>query len=449
MVPRHFSLSAQPVPMAKRQVFVASDFSAPKLSGPKASTVIRRIGYEAGQNLRLITAGIAVFIVLLLAASFWVSKKGQEADEAVAHTVQNERLISVVQSQLQDAEIGQRGYLLTGDPFYLEPYDKAVSAINASVESLAAGVSDNRRQDGNIAVLRSLTTQKLSELRQTVQRRHAGDEAAAVSVLRNGQGKVLMDGVRDVLERMRMEEESLMSVRANQARRAGFVLEIMVIGLALLTALMGVIAVRATLRRARSAEASRDELLQRLDRKLLAIMAADIVGYSRMMEDDEARTLSRLKDVRDRIDPIIAGHSGSIVTTAGDSVLVAFASALSAIDCAVEIQAAMAADNGALPQEQHLLFRIGINVGDVIVRDGDVFGDTVNVAARLEPMADPGGICISRAVRDHIRKQRRLSFDDLGFLKVKNIAHPVSAFRVRFDPAAHVAAMPAERGDAG
>lgn len=449
MVPRHFSLSAQPVPMAKRQVFVASDFSAPKLSGPKASTVIRRIGYEAGQNLRLITAGIAVFIVLLLAASFWVSKKGQEADEAVAHTVQNERLISVVQSQLQDAEIGQRGYLLTGDPFYLEPYDKAVSAINASVESLAAGVSDNRRQDGNIAVLRSLTTQKLSELRQTVQRRHAGDEAAAVSVLRNGQGKVLMDGVRDVLQRMRSEEESLMSVRANQARRAGFVLEIMVIGLALLTALMGVIAVRATLRRARSAEASRDELLQRLDRKLLAIMAADIVGYSRMMEDDEARTLSRLKDVRDRIDPIIAGHSGSIVTTAGDSVLVAFASALSAIDCAVEIQAAMAADNGALPQEQHLLFRIGINVGDVIVRDGDVFGDTVNVAARLEPMADPGGICISRAVRDHIRKQRRLSFDDLGFLKVKNIAHPVSAFRVRFDPAAHVAAMPAERGDAG
>jgi class 3 adenylate cyclase len=449
MLPRHFSLSAQPVPMAKRQVFVASDFSAPKLSGPKASTVIRRIGYEAGQNLRLITAGIAVFIVLLLAASFWVSKKGQEADEAVAHTVQNERLISVVQSQLQDAEIGQRGYLLTGDPFYLEPYDKAVSAISASVERLATGVSDNRRQDGNIAVLRSLTTQKLSELRQTVERRRAGDEAAAVSVLRNGQGKVLMDGVRDVLERMRMEEESLMSVRANQARRAGFVLEIMVIGLALLTALMGVIAVRATLRRARSAEASRDELLQRLDRKLLAIMAADIVGYSRMMEDDEARTLSRLKDVRDRIDPIIAGHSGSIVTTAGDSVLVAFASALSAIDCAVEIQGAMAADNGALPQEQHLLFRIGINVGDVIVRDGDVFGDTVNVAARLEPMADPGGICISRAVRDHIRKQRRLSFDDLGFLKVKNIAHPVSAFRVRFDPAAHVAAMPAERGDAG
>ena len=110
----------------------------------------------------------------------------------------------------------------------------------------------------------------------------------------------------------------------------------------------------------------------------------------------------------------------------------------SAIDCAVEIQGAMAADNGELPEEQHLMFRIGINVGDVIVQDGDVFGDTVNVAARLEPMADPGGICISRAVRDHIRKQRHLSFDDLGFLKVKNIAHPVSAFRVRFDPKVQV-----------
>ncbi|KQV39758.1 hypothetical protein ASC96_22925 [Rhizobium sp. Root1204] len=380
--------------------------------------------------------GVAVFIVLLLGASFWVSKKGQEADEAVAHTVHNERLISIVQSQLQDAEIGQRGYLLTGDPFYLEPYDKAVSAISASVESLATGVSDNRRQDGNVAVLRSLTTQKLSELRQTIEHRRAGDEGAAIAMLRNGQGKVLMDGVRDVLERMRREEESLMTLRANQARRAGFVLEMMVIGLAMLTALMGVIAVRATLRRARSAEASRDELLQHLDRKLLAIMAADIVGYSRMMEGDEAQTLARLKDVRDRIDPIIANHSGSIVTTAGDSVLVAFASALSAIDCAVEIQGTMAADNADLPEEQHLMFRIGINVGDVIVQDGDIFGDTVNVAARLEPMADPGGICISRAVRDHIRKQRHLVFDDLGFLKVKNIAHPVSAFRVRFDPAA-------------
>ena len=317
----------------------------------------------------------------------------------------------------------------------------ALSGLGASVESLAVGVSDNRRQDGNVAVLRSLAAQKLSELRQTVERRRAGDEAAAVAVLRNGQGKVLMDGVRDVLERMRVEEESLMTVRANQARRAGFVLEMMVIGLALLTALLGVIAVRASLRRARSAEASRDELLQHLDRKLLAIMAADIVGYSRMMEGDETQTLSRLKDVRDRIDPIIASHSGSIVTTAGDSVLVAFASALSAIDCAVEIQGAMAADNEELPEAEHLMFRIGINVGDVIVQDGDVFGDTVNVAARLEPMADPGGICISRAVRDHIRKQRHLTFDDLGFLKVKNIAHPVSAFKVRFDPAVQLEAL--------
>ncbi|WP_438751522.1 CHASE3 domain-containing protein [Pararhizobium sp. O133] len=418
---------------------MASDISAPRSQKRKASTVIRRVGYEARQNLRLITAGTVIFIVLLLGASFWVSKKGQAADEAVAHTVRNERLISVVQSQLQDAEIGQRGYLLTGDPFYLEPYEKAVSAINSSVEALGEGVADNRRQDGNIAVLRSLATQKLSELRQTVDRHRAGDEGAAVAVLRAGQGKVLMDGVRDVLERMRAEEESLMAVRSNQARRAGFVLEFMVIGLAFLAGLMGLIAVRATLRRARSAEASRDELLQHLDRKLLAILAADIVGYSRMMEEDESRTLSRLKDVRDRVDPIIAAHSGTIVNTAGDSVLVAFASALSAIDCAVEIQGVMIAESADVAEDERLLFRIGINVGDVIVQDGDIFGDTVNVAARLEPMAEPGGICISRGVRDHIRKQRDLNFDDLGFLKVKNIAHPVSAFRVRFDPAAQLA----------
>lgn len=417
---------------------VASDISAPRSQKRKASTVIRRVSYEARQNLRLITAATVIFIVLLLGASFWVSKKGQAADEAVAHTVRNERLISVVQSQLQDAEIGQRGYLLTGDPYYLEPYEKAVSALATSVETLGEGVADNRRQDGNIAVLRSLATQKLSELRQTVERRRAGDEGAAVAVLRTGQGKVLMDGVRDVLERMRAEEESLMAVRSDQARRAGFIQEIMVIGLALLAGLMGLLAMRLTLRRARSAEASRDELLQHLDRKLLAILAADIVGYSRMMEEDESRTLSRLKDVRDRVDPIIAAHSGTIVNTAGDSVLVAFASALSAIDCAVEIQGVMIAESAGVPDDERLLFRMGINVGDVIVQDGDIFGDTVNIAARLEPMAEPGGICISRGVRDHIRKQRDLGFDDLGFLKVKNIAHPVSAFRVRFDPAAEV-----------
>jgi class 3 adenylate cyclase len=421
------------VSIANWTVPVASDYTAPKITTPRASTVIRRVGYEAGQNLRVLTIGAAVFMVLLVAFSFWVSTKGKQADEAVAHTVGNERLISVIQSQLQDAEIGQRGYLLTGDLFYLEPYDRAIAALTDSLEKLGNGVSDNRRQDGNIAVLRSLATQKLSELRQTVERRRAGDEAAAVSVLRGGQGKVLMDGVRDVLQRMRTEEENLMTVRANQARRAGIVLEIMVVGLALFIAVMGLVVVRATLRRARSAEASRDELLAHFDRKLLAIMAADIVGYSRMMEGNETETLSRLQMVRDRIDPIIATHSGSIVTTAGDSVLAAFSSALSAIDCAVEIQVAMAADNTDQPEGQRLMFRIGLNVGDVIVQNGDVFGDTVNVAARLEPMAEPGGICISRAVRDHVRKQRPFSFDDLGFLNVKNIAHPVSAFKVRFE----------------
>ncbi len=200
-------------------------------------------------------------------------------------------------------------------------------------------------------------------------------------MLKTGQGKVLMDGVRDVLARMRAEEDRLMEGRAEQASRAGFIMEMMVIGLSLVAAAVGLTMLHIALRRARSAEAARDELLSRLDRKLLAILAADIVGYSRLMEGNETVTLDRLRHVRELVDPIIVEHQGTIVNTAGDSVLAAFASALSAIDCALEIQACMERDNRELAENDRLLFRIGLNVGDVIVRNGDVFGDTVNVAA--------------------------------------------------------------------
>ncbi|MFP5075841.1 CHASE3 domain-containing protein [Rhizobium sp. YIM 134829] len=392
---------------------------------------LKRVGYEARRNLLPITLAVVFVVAVLIGFSLWISDKAQNADAAVTHTVRNHQLLSVVQSLLQDAEIGQRGYILTGDSFYLEPYDRAISEIESAVGDLQSNVADNSVQTANVAVLRGLIAQKLSELRQSVQRRRDGDQAGALAVLKTGQGKVLMDGVRDVLSRMRAEEDRLMEGRAEQASRAGFIMEMMVIGLSLLAAAVGLTMLHIALRRARSAEAARDELLSRLDRKLLAILAADIAGYSRLMEGNETVTLDRLRHVRDLVDPIIVEHQGTIVNTAGDSVLAAFSSALSAIDCALEIQARMEADNRDVAESDRLLFRIGLNVGDVIVRNGDVFGDTVNVAARLEALANPGGICISRTVRDHIRKQRDLTFDDLGFQTLKNIAHPISAFRVR------------------
>ena len=127
----------------------------------------------------------------------------------------------------------------------------------------------------------------------------------------------------------------------------------------------------------------------------------------------------------------INSHHGRITGTAGDSVLAEFASVVEAVDCAVKIQDALAAANEALPDEHRLRFRIGINVGDVMVKDGDIFGDGVNIAARLEALAEPGGICVSRGVRDHVRKMGRYAFEDLGEQSVKNIEQPIRAFRLR------------------
>jgi class 3 adenylate cyclase len=169
----------------------------------------------------------------------------------------------------------------------------------------------------------------------------------------------------------------------------------------------------------------------RLERKLVAILAADVEGYSRHMERDEAATLATLSAHRAIVDELVNSHNGRITGTAGDSVLAEFASVVEAVDCAVRIQDALASANDALPEEHRLRFRIGINVGDVMVKDGDIFGDGVNIAARLETLAMPGGICISRGVRDHVRKMGRFAFEDLGEQSVKNIEQPIRAFRVR------------------
>ena len=171
-----------------------------------------------------------------------------------------------------------------------------------------------------------------------------------------------------------------------------------------------------------------------LERKLVAILAADVVGYSRLMHDNEESTLATLTAHRAIVDELIANGRGEIAGTAGDSVLAEFASIVDAVRCAVSIQQALAKANEPLPAESRMLFRIGINVGDVMVKDGDIFGDGVNVAARLEGIAEPGGICVTRGVRDHLRDRMEYKFEDLGEHKVKNIARSVRVFRVRFDP---------------
>jgi class 3 adenylate cyclase/TolB-like protein len=170
------------------------------------------------------------------------------------------------------------------------------------------------------------------------------------------------------------------------------------------------------------------------ERRLSAILAADVVGYSRLMGDDEEGTLAAVKAHRKAVvDPAIANHRGRIVKTTGDGMLVEFASAVDAVRCAVDIQRSMAERNEAVPPDKRIQFRIGINVGDIIGDGADIYGDGVNVAARLEGMAEPGGIWVSQAVRDPVRDKLSFSFEDLGNVSAKNIARPIHVFRVRHD----------------
>jgi adenylate cyclase len=171
------------------------------------------------------------------------------------------------------------------------------------------------------------------------------------------------------------------------------------------------------------------------ERKLVAILSADVAGYSRLMGQDEVGTLATLSAHREVIDDLIGLRGGRIVGTAGDSVLAEFHSVIEAVHCAVEIQQAMAARNTHLPADRKMLLRIGINVGDVIAKGDDIFGDGVNVAARLQGLAAPGGVCISRTVRDQLRDKSPFLFEDLGERTVKNIIRPVRVFTLRFEGA--------------
>jgi len=170
----------------------------------------------------------------------------------------------------------------------------------------------------------------------------------------------------------------------------------------------------------------------RVERRLAAILAADVVGYSRLMGINEEGTLAALKThQRELIDPKIAEHRGRIVKTTGDGALVEFASAVDAVRCAVEIQRAMSERSAAIPEDRRIDFRIGINVGDIIIDEGDVYGDGVNIAARLEGIADRGGICISDDTFRQVRDKIDVGFDDAGERQLKNIERPVRVYRVQ------------------
>jgi len=169
-------------------------------------------------------------------------------------------------------------------------------------------------------------------------------------------------------------------------------------------------------------------------RRLAAILAADVVGYSRLMEQDESGTLAALKERRKRIlAPLVAEHEGRIVKVMGDGVLVEFASAVNAVACAVELQKRMAAANQDQADDRRIVLRIGINLGDVVVEGGDLYGDGVIIAVRLQAMAEPGGICLAGSVYEQVGNKLPLAFDDLGPCEVKNIAKPVRIFRAKID----------------
>jgi adenylate cyclase len=183
---------------------------------------------------------------------------------------------------------------------------------------------------------------------------------------------------------------------------------------------------------------------ERVERRLAAVLAADVAGYSRLMGADEEGTLARLKAVRKAlVDPAMASHRGRIVKTTGDGMLVEFASAVDAARCSVEVQRAMAAQNADVPENVRIEFRIGIHVGDIIVDDNDIFGEGVNIAARLEGIAEPGGVCISDDAYRQVRGKGEFACDDLGPQTLKNIAEPMRAWRVQLGGQAVTKAQPA------
>jgi adenylate cyclase len=171
--------------------------------------------------------------------------------------------------------------------------------------------------------------------------------------------------------------------------------------------------------------------LTKVSRRLVAVFAADVEGYSRLMGTDEVGTLKGLTERRAILDRFIGEHRGRIANTAGDSILAEFASAVDAVQCAVDAQAALTEMNSSLPADRHINFRIGIHVGDVMVRAGDLFGDGVNIAARLQALAQPGGVCVSGTTYEQVRKVLPVAFTDMGLQQAKNIEDPIRAYAAR------------------
>src|SRR6195256_1514990 len=168
-----------------------------------------------------------------------------------------------------------------------------------------------------------------------------------------------------------------------------------------------------------------------MKRKIAAILAADIAGYSKLVAEDEEETLRRLASYRSVIDDFIAKAGGRIFNTAGDAVLAEFPSAVEAVRCAIDIQESLRTRNLAYPQSRQMSFRTGITIGDVVERDGDLLGDGVNIAARLEGLAQVGGICVSRGVYEQVANKLSVKFDDIGEQQVKNIPTPIHAFMLQ------------------
>ena len=174
---------------------------------------------------------------------------------------------------------------------------------------------------------------------------------------------------------------------------------------------------------------------ERVQRRLAAILVADVVGYSRLMGEDETGTLAALKAHRkELIEPKSAEYHGRIVKLTGDGTLMEFGSAVDAVLFAVDVQRAIAGRNAEVPEDRRITYRMGINIGDIIIDGDDIYGDGVNVAARLEGLADPGGICVARNVFDQVKNKVDLGFEDMGEQEIKNIAEPVRVFRVLIDP---------------
>jgi len=172
---------------------------------------------------------------------------------------------------------------------------------------------------------------------------------------------------------------------------------------------------------------------QRVTRKLRAILSADVKGYSILMADDEVFTIKTIKEYRDIISRCIEQHNGRVVDSPGDNVLSEFASAVDAVQCAVEIQKQLKIENDRLVEDKRLEFRIGVNIGDVVQDEDRIYGDSVNIAARIEGLADPAGICVSRGAYDQIKKKLGFGFEYMGEHPVKNISEPVRVYKVLMD----------------